>query len=1097
MRKKVDSRVRIMVEQNVLRNQRSLFVVVGDNGKDQVTNLHYLLSKLTTKKPSVLWCYKKDLGFSSNRRKRGRNMKKAIKQGKYDTATDDPFELFLSSTDIRFCYYRDSETILGKTYDMCVLSDFEALTPNLLCQGYALEQSPRIVDGLMALKPLHHGDLLGCGGIVMIMLRTMSSLKQLYSTVMDAHSKFRGEDHDTVEPRFNERFILSLADCRNCLVVDDELNVLPISQATLGSISETASAENVDEAELATATDEAERDALVGELDPESTLGKVVKLAKTSDQAKAVMSFGEVITSQTMGQVVSLTAARGRGKSASLGMAVALAITQGYSNVFVTAPSPENLTTLFEFVLRTFESLGYAEHQDYSLVQQQGKEGEGNDSNAKLESGGGGHRGLNKPLVQINVYKTHRQTIQYVSPADSKTLLESGESLLRYISQGELLVIDEAAAIPLPVVKNLLSTGQHITLMSSTVQGYEGTGRALSLKLIAELRKQQKGSRNDPSGRHLTELTLETPIRYASGDGLEAWLGRLLCLDATSPPTLKNLDGLPMPEQCELYLVNRDTLFSYHKASEVFLRNMQSLFVSSHYKNSPNDLLLMSDAPKHHVFALLPPLSKSQGRLPEVLVGIQVCAEGRLSRSAQSHALRRGEMRPSGDMIPWTLGQQYPDSGFGSLAGVRVVRIACHPSLQRKGYATEALRQLEAFLEGKMAGNAEDEEESSSDEESEEEIEDNSKDGAEKDKAAADLQNERIAPKKAVAPLLSKLSDVESLFPGGVDYLGTSFGLTLQLFNFWHKSGLAPLYVRQTANEITGECSAIMVRNCSQGGDDWLKKLSVDFNGRFVRLLSSSPFRHMQTELALSVVSAAELPEREEDRVLPNVDKTNILEFLSRYDIHRLQQYGKNLVDYHLVTDLIPVVSNLYFTHRLPSINLSSLQKAVLLGMGLQRRSVDDLAAKEFGNRLRPTQLLALFNKAIYKLANQLLKGMIEDIEKDELEPKQKTVVEEDEADEEETVELPENTLEEDQALAGKEVDKELLAKKRELLLDSLMSSQAGGSFEKYNVSHLDEDQISKGEKVGNRVLVQRDSADKKRKRASHGSGKGGKKAHK
>ncbi len=47
---------------------------------------------------------------------------------------------------------------------------------------------------------------------------------------------------------------------------------------------------------------------------------------------------------------------------------------------------------------------------------------------------------------------------------------------------------------------------------------------------------------------------------------------------------------MPHPDKCELYLVNRDTLFSYHKASEVFLFNMMSLFISSHYKNSPNDL---------------------------------------------------------------------------------------------------------------------------------------------------------------------------------------------------------------------------------------------------------------------------------------------------------------------------------------------------------------------------------------------------------------------------------------------------------------------------------------------------------------------------
>lgn len=47
---------------------------------------------------------------------------------------------------------------------------------------------------------------------------------------------------------------------------------------------------------------------------------------------------------------------------------------------------------------------------------------------------------------------------------------------------------------------------------------------------------------------------------------------------------------MPHPNDCELYLVNRDTLFSYKKATEKFLYNLMSLFISSHYKNSPNDL---------------------------------------------------------------------------------------------------------------------------------------------------------------------------------------------------------------------------------------------------------------------------------------------------------------------------------------------------------------------------------------------------------------------------------------------------------------------------------------------------------------------------
>ena len=46
-------------------------------------------------------------------------------------------------------------------------------------------------------------------------------------------------------------------------------------------------------------------------------------------------------------------------QSAALGLAVAGALALGYSNIFVTAPSPENLRTLFEFVFKGLDELGY------------------------------------------------------------------------------------------------------------------------------------------------------------------------------------------------------------------------------------------------------------------------------------------------------------------------------------------------------------------------------------------------------------------------------------------------------------------------------------------------------------------------------------------------------------------------------------------------------------------------------------------------------------------------------------------------------------------------------------------------------------------
>lgn len=65
MRKKVDARIRTLLENCVKLQHRAMVVIVGDKGRDQVVNLHYMLSKAAVKaRPTVLWCYKKDLYLS-------------------------------------------------------------------------------------------------------------------------------------------------------------------------------------------------------------------------------------------------------------------------------------------------------------------------------------------------------------------------------------------------------------------------------------------------------------------------------------------------------------------------------------------------------------------------------------------------------------------------------------------------------------------------------------------------------------------------------------------------------------------------------------------------------------------------------------------------------------------------------------------------------------------------------------------------------------------------------------------------------------------------------------------------------------------------
>ena len=58
-----------------------------------------------------------------------------------------------------------------------------------------------------------------------------------------------------------------------------------------------------------------------------------------------------------------------------------------------------------------------------------------------------------------------------------------------------------------------------------------------------------------------------------------------------------------------------------------------------------------------------------------------MCLEGDISKSSIMNSLSRGK-RASGDLIPWTVSQQFNDHDFAGLSGGRIVRIATHPDFQ-------------------------------------------------------------------------------------------------------------------------------------------------------------------------------------------------------------------------------------------------------------------------------------------------------------------------------------------------------------------------------------------------------------------------------
>lgn len=923
-RKAIDSRIPALIQNGIQEKKRNFFVIVGDRAKDIIVNLYHIRSQFDIKQnKSVLWAYKKDLlGFTSHRKKREAKIKREVKRGIREANDEDPFELFVTLNQIRYVYYKETEKILGNTYGMCILQDFEAITPNLLARTI------ETVEG---------------GGTVIMLLKSMNSLKQLYTLSMDIHSRYRTEAHDDVVARFNERFILSLGSCDSCLVIDDEMNVLPISGGK--NVKPLPPPEDAGDNSKGT---KKELEKIKDDLAESQPVGSLVNLARTVDQAKALLTFVDAIAEKTLRSTVTLTAARGRGKSAALGVAIAAAIAYGYSNVFITSPSPENLKTLFEFVFKGFDALGYADHADYTILQSTNPD-------------------FNKAIVRVNIHRQHRQTIQYIQPQDAHVL-----------GQAELLVIDEAAAIPLPLVRKLM--GPYLVFMASTINGYEGTGRSLSLKLIQQLREQSRGgvkiagqddtdvasratgkiekaSDKGLGGRSLREITLSEPIRYAPGDSVEKWLNKVLCLDATLPKSRMNTQGCPHPSQCQLLQVNRDTLFSFHPVSEKFLQQMMALYVASHYKNTPNDLQLMSDAPAHQLFVLVPPIDEDAAKLPEPLCVIQVALEGRISRQSVLNSLSRGQ-RAGGDLIPWLVSQQFQDEDFAGLSGARVVRIATNPEYLSMGYGSRALELLVDFFEGKFTDLSE------SLAESQEEM----VRVTDEELTNSNLLDDNIQVRdiRSMPPLFGKLSERR---PDDLDYLGVSYGLTPSLHKFWKRSSFAPVYLRQTANDLTGEHSCVMLRTLSTGSNDasWLGAFARDFHRRFVSLLSYQ-FRTFASVLSLSIGESATAGAKlDPSLVPPPLKKSDLDAAFSPFDLKRLDSYANNLLDYHVILDLIPTIATWYFSGRLSgNVSLSGIQQSILLAIGLQRKSVDELE-KELN--LASSQLLAMFLKIVRKMS--------------------------------------------------------------------------------------------------------------------------------
>jgi len=353
---------------------------------------------------------------------------------------------------------------------------------------------------------------------------------------------------------------------------------------------------------------------------PNNTL-QTNEIQTTLDQ-KSVIEAIKSVSSGHRKRPLVIYADRGRGKSSALGLAAAQICQQ--HPVLITAPSKSACDTAFKH------------------FQQQFLHGSSTDSACGFE---------------------------FCAP----------DALVIERPPCHLLFVDEAAAIPSPILKQILETYPRV-VFSTTIHGYEGNGQGFAIRFRKEL---------DKLTPQWKSISMTQPIRWAENDPLERWIFELLLLNASFPKTVEHKPQIISAlRQTDIHWHSQDQLSS----RQALLEQIVALLVLAHYQTSPSDIRLILDHPKVHIGTI------SQNELGNTVLGvILLIEEGGVVDETLSRAIIEGRRRPRGQLVPQSLVSSTGSSEFLAHQTYRVMRIAVHPSHIQQGLGSKLLEAAENY----------------------------------------------------------------------------------------------------------------------------------------------------------------------------------------------------------------------------------------------------------------------------------------------------------------------------------------------------------------------------------------------------------------
>lgn len=378
----------------------------------------------------------------------------------------------------------------------------------------------------------------------------------------------------------------------------------------------------------------------------------------THEQVLAVDAMLKVLSGHRNRPLV-LTADRGRGKSTALALAACQMLDNAQQplKIIVTAASKQALKIFFQQV---------AQHLP--------------DARVKATH-------VEHPKGCINFY-----------PIDV---------LLKQQPEASIIMVDEAAAMPVYLLQQLLSF-YHRLIFASTIHGYEGAGRGFSIKFRQVLQRVMPNWRN----MHINEA-----IRWASDDPLERFVFDSCLLNAKLPSydklNLANSDSannvesdkavtnLKSQYNAMVELVTTTQLLQ----NEALLQQIFAVLVTAHYQTSPSDVKLLLNNSAISLYVLK--------REDDILGVAMLMREGKVDEKLVE-LVNENRRRLRDQFLPQSLLTHCGVKESFQYSYQRVMRIAIHPQVQAQGLGSHFLKCIEQhkaqqgidFIGASFAGNA-------------------------------------------------------------------------------------------------------------------------------------------------------------------------------------------------------------------------------------------------------------------------------------------------------------------------------------------------------------------------------------------------------